>query len=153
GYASALNIIANAGYYSAANPEAPVIIDANGNLFGTTSQGGTGNGGMLFEIAKTPQGYATTPTILASFNSSTGSTPNGARIIDADGNLFGTTAYEGPSGYGTVFELAKTPQGYAATPSILVSFNHTNGAWPNGALLADGNGNLFGTSSSGGSQN
>jgi hypothetical protein len=51
-----------------------------------------------------------------------------------------------------VFELAKTPQGYAANPTLLVSFDHTNGARPNGPLLADGNGNLFGTTSQGGAQ-
>jgi len=133
-------------------PTSNLIADADGNLFGTTSQGGPGNGGVLFEIAKTPQGYATTPTILVSFDSSTGVAPTAGLIIDADGNLFGTTTGLGPGGQGTVFELAKTPQGYAANPALLVSFNHTNGARPNGPLLADGNGNLFGTTSQGGAQ-
>jgi hypothetical protein len=54
GYASALNITYNAGYYSAANPEAAVIIDANGNLFGTTAEGGSTNNGLLFELTPVP---------------------------------------------------------------------------------------------------
>jgi hypothetical protein len=51
---------------------------------------------------------------------------------------------------GTVFEIAKTPGGYADTPTILVSFNGTNGEYPSGDLIADANGNLFGTTSGGG---
>jgi uncharacterized repeat protein (TIGR03803 family) len=155
GYTGYSNTITPLAFFMGSDgsrPTSNLIADADGNLFGTTSEGGTNNGGTLFEIAKTPQGYATTPTILVSFgDTDTGSTPNGL-IMDAAGNLFGTTTYLGPGGQGTVFELAKTPQGYAAKPTILVNFNHTNGARPNGPLLADGNGNLFGTTTQGGAQ-
>jgi hypothetical protein len=49
-----------------------------------------------------------------------------------------------------VFEIAKTAHGYASTPSTLVSFNGTNGTFPEGSLLADAHGNLFGTATGGG---
>ena len=113
-----------------------LLIDANGDLFGTTEHGffpPLGDG-AIFEIAKTATGYAAAPTTLASF---TGGAPFGL-ITDADGNLFGITkAYRG-----TVFEIAKTATGYA--PTTLASFNGPDGAGPLGLTL-DGNGNLFGT--------
>src|SRR5262252_8630616 len=61
-----------------ASPMAGLISDAEGNLFGTTSQGGPHDGGSVFEIAKTVNGYASTPTTLVSFCSL--SIPNGAGI-------------------------------------------------------------------------
>ena len=66
-------------------------------------------------------------------------------ITDANGNLFGTTSGGGANGEGTVFEIIKTADGYANTPTILVSFcalaGCADGADPNG-LIADAHGNL-----------
>src|SRR5215475_406450 len=102
---------------------------------------------MVFEIAKTASGYAA-PTTLASFNGSNGAQPSGPLIMDAAGNLLGTTAfggaYGGDSGYGTVFEIAKTASGYADTPTTLVSFNGFDGGIPETGLIMDAAGNLFG---------
>ena len=113
--------------------------------------------GTVFEIKKTATGYASTPTTLVSFNGTDGVGPYAGLIADANGNLFGTT-YDGGasgacgflSGCGTVFEVKKTADGYASAPTTLVSFNGTNGAFPNAGLIADANGNLFGTTSGGG---
>jgi hypothetical protein len=114
----------------------------------------------VFEIAKTASGYATSPTILYSFcslaNCADGEAPWGRLSADANGNLFGTTAQGGASdcepdcGNGTVFEIAKTAGGYASTPTTLVIFNGTDGASPYAGLIADANGNLFGTTTYGG---
>jgi uncharacterized repeat protein (TIGR03803 family) len=143
-----------------ANPYAGLIADANGNLFGTTEEGGAYGHGTVFEIAKTAAGYASTPTTLVSFcaqpNCTDGATPEAGLIADANGNLFGTTynggAYstESFAGYGTVFEIAKTAGGYANAPTTLVSFNSTDGAGPSAGLIADASGNLFGTTGCGG---
>ena len=114
-----------------------------GDLFGTTSAGGAYGDGTVFEIAKTPTGYASTPTTLVSFNSSNGS--EGSLIADANGDLFGTTEEGGAYGDGAVFEIAKTPAGYASTPTTLVSFNDSDGLEPYGGLIADASGDLFGT--------
>jgi uncharacterized repeat protein (TIGR03803 family) len=155
-----------------ANPNGTLIADAAGNLFGTTSGGantscGTsyspaGGCGAVFEIARTAGGYASTPTLLYSFcaqtNCTDGASPVAGLLSDADGNLFGTTAFGGLSngllGAGTVFEIAKTAGGYAASPTILYSFcaktNCTDGEVPEASLLADASGNLFGTAAFGG---
>ncbi len=138
-------------------PHGGLIMDADGNLFGTTT--GVLNGGIfdathgygtVFEIAKTANGYANAPTTLVSFNSSNGAQPFGSLIVDANGNLFGMTSSGGANGYGTVFKIAKTDSGYASIPTTLVDFTSSNGANPQGSLIADGNGNLFGTTENGG---
>jgi uncharacterized repeat protein (TIGR03803 family) len=130
-------------------PVGGLITDAAGNLFGTTAGGGTGNG-TVFEIQKTPTGYASTATTLVSFSGTNGSTPSAGLFLDVEGNLIGTTAGGGANPNGTVFEILKTATGYANAPTTLVSFNGTNGANPNSDLIADANGNLFGTTTRGG---
>jgi hypothetical protein len=60
---------------------------------------------VVFEIAKTANGYAGTPAVLVSFNGTDVATPIGGLVADANGDLFGTTADEYPSGVGTVFEV------------------------------------------------
>src|SRR4051812_1939021 len=97
---------------------------------------------------------AATLTTLVSFNGSNGEVPsNGSLFADAAGNLFGTTQMGGAfSGFGTVFEIAKTGSGYSA-PTTLVSFNSSNGGDPNSNLIADAAGNLFGTTVAGGPYN
>jgi uncharacterized repeat protein (TIGR03803 family) len=149
GYASTPTTLVAFNGANGAQPYGSLIADANGNLFGTTFAGGANRYGTVFEIAKTANGYASTPTILVSFNGNNGSQPKGSLVIDADGNLFGTTS-TGGSGYGTVFEIAKTGSGYASAPTTLVSFDGSNGSQPNDALTIDANGNLFGTTLYGG---
>ena len=137
---------------------AGVIMDAKGNLFGTTFSGGAHGGGTVFEIAKTAEGYASTPTVLYSFcllpNCADGQGPNGSLIFDAKGNLFGTTfgggLSVGPSGGGTVFEIVKTAHGYASTLTTLIHFNTATGTGPSAGLIADAKGNLFGTTANSG---
>ena len=139
-----------------AQPAAGLIADAQGDLFGTTATGGA-NGqfgpGTVFEITKTSNGYASTPTTLVNFNGTNGAQPNGALIADAHGDLFGTTNAGGANGgigFGTVYEIVKTAHGYASTPTTLVSFNGANGRNPVAGLIADAHGDLFGTTDSGG---
>lgn len=153
GYASTPTILVSFTYSNGANPSDSLIVDANGNLFGTTSSGGTNGYGTAFEIAKTDNGYASAPTTLVNFNSSTGVQPRDSLIVDVNGNLFGTTYAAGANGYGTVFEIAKTANGYASAPTTLVNFNLANGSYPIGRLIADATGNLFGTTYSGGANN
>jgi uncharacterized repeat protein (TIGR03803 family) len=141
-----------------AQPQAGLIFDAKGNLFGTTSLGGANGNGTVFEIAKTDHGYASTPTVLVSFcslpNCADGRLPEAPLIADAKGNLFGTTLFGGANDQGTVFEIAKTDHGYASTPTVLVSFcslpNCVDGRLPLAPLIFDTKGNLFGTTTGGG---
>jgi len=153
GYASTPTTLVSFNGADGLGPGSSLIIDANGNLFGTTGLGGANNDGTVFEIAETASGYASTPTTLVSFNGTDGSTLNGSLIMDANGNLFGTTATGGANNDGTVFEIAKTASGYASTPTTLVSFNGTDGRQPETALIIDAHGNLFGTTEFGGANN
>ena len=129
-------------------PDGDLIADANGDLIGTSS--GNATFGTVFEIVKTASGYSSTPTTLVSFIDTNGAFPEGSLIADASGHLFGTTAEGGASDDGTVFEILETPTGYASTPTTLVGFNETNGAFPEGSLIADASGDLFGTTAEGG---
>ena len=89
-------------------------------------------------------------TTLVNFNGTNGFSPWAGLIADDHGNLFGTTIYGGVNNLGTVFEIVKTAHGYASTPTILASFNGTDGAYPWAGLIADARGDLFGTTSAGG---
>jgi len=113
------------------DPVAGLVADASGNLLGTTLYGGANpvggsGGGTVFEIAKTADGYANTPTVLYSFcaetNCADGQYPVASLIADARGNLFGTAkaggAYGGgPSSGGTVFEI--TDSGFVTGPVVI----------------------------------
>jgi uncharacterized repeat protein (TIGR03803 family) len=140
----------NLAYTSGAVPHSGLVMDSGGNLFGTTSSG-LNNNGTVFEIAKTATGYASTATVLATFTSTSGGAPWGGLLVDAAGNLFGTTSGDGTHGYGTVFEIAKTASGYASTQTALATFNQTNGSYPEANLIMDAAGDLFGTTAGGGS--
>jgi uncharacterized repeat protein (TIGR03803 family) len=157
-----LTTLVNFNGADGAQPVAALIADAHGDLFGTTQEGGANHNvsvfgdGTVFEITKTAHGYASSPTTLVSFNGANGAGPSGSLIADAHGDLFGTTAYGGlhtpgfENGNGTVFEIAKTAHGYASSPTTLVSFNGTNGFAPLAGLIADAQGDLFGTTAGGG---
>ena len=125
-----------------ANPNGGLIEDSSGNLFGTTSYGGPSGDGTVFEVAD----GSGTITTLASFTGNNGANPSGGLIEDSSGNLFGTTNGGGPSGDGTVFEVAAG----SGTITTLASFNGANGANPQGGLVEDSSGNLFGTTCEGG---
>ena len=150
GYASTPTTLFSFDYSDGADPTSGLVADAAGNLFGTTFQGGTSGDGTVYEILNTSTGYASTPTTLVSFNTTTGFFPSGGVIVDSAGNLFGTTEAGGSNDDGTVFRVSKTAAGYANTAATLVSFNGTNGDSAQGGLIADLAGNLFGTTSSGG---
>ena len=136
-----------------------LLIDAHGDLFGTTGSGGDSNGdGTVFEIvnngANADPSYATTPTTLAEFDFTDGANPYGRLVADSKGDLFGTTRSGGDSnGDGTVFEIvnngSNADPSYATTPTTLAEFDFTDGANPNGNLIIDANGDLFGTTQDG----
>ncbi|HEY5204766.1 MAG TPA: choice-of-anchor tandem repeat GloVer-containing protein, partial [Roseiarcus sp.] len=131
--------------FTGANGAEPwgVTVDAAGDLFGTTSYGGANGDGTVFEIAKST-GQLTT---LATFTGANGANPLfGSVVSDAAGDLFGTTAYAGPGGYGTVFEIAKS----TGALTTLAAFSGANGATPAGNLTIDAEGDLFGTTANGG---
>jgi uncharacterized repeat protein (TIGR03803 family) len=120
-----------------------VVLDGQGNLYGTTEFGGASGGGTVFEIASGSH----TITTLASFNGTNG--PSGL-VVDGHGNLYGVTEFGGAYGNGQVFEIASGSH----TITTLASFiNDTNGSAVPGGLVVDGHGNLYGTTENGGTEN
>ncbi|MGB6690338.1 MAG: choice-of-anchor tandem repeat GloVer-containing protein [Terracidiphilus sp.] len=134
-------------------PQAGLILDGNGNLYGTTSQGGDSSSGTVFEVS--PQSGGTwTEQVLHSFSSSStdGTFPEAGLIFDGNGNLYGTTSEGGsPHGPGTVFELTQVAGGNW-NEQVLHSFgaNSMDGIFPEAGLIFDGSGNLYGTTQLGG---
>lgn len=129
-----------------ANPQASLISDAAGNLYGTTSSGGESDYGIVFKIAAGTHAY----TMLHSFGGSDGAHPRGGLITDAAGNLYGTTSGELQDNKGTIFTIAAGTN----TLSTLYSFSGTDGVSPSFMnLIADANGNLYGTTTYGGASN
>jgi uncharacterized repeat protein (TIGR03803 family) len=111
-------------------------IDAFGNLYGTTQNGGPDDDGTVFEV---PRGSSQIVR-LAEFNGLNGQFPEAGVIIDNAGNLFGTTSEGGTGGDGTVFEL---PAG-GGEIIVLANFDGSNGTSPETDLIPDGEGNLYG---------
>lgn len=131
-----------------ANPIGGLILDQSGNLYGTTGYGGSGFGGVVFEM--TPSNGSWTYTTLYGFTRSGSGTPpgpQGSLFMDAAGNLYGTTYADGAYGYGSVFEL--TPSNGGWTYTALYDFTGgADGCSPWGSVLLDAKGNLYGTVSS-----
>ena len=134
-------------------PYAGLIFDKAGNLYGTTEFGGANNQGTVFEVIPNSNG-SWTETVLYSFTGSTdGGQPYGSLVLDAAGNLYGTTNFGGSSncnlGCGTVFELAPSSGGWKET--VLYTFTGgSDGREPYARLLSDASGNLYGTTMLGG---
>jgi uncharacterized repeat protein (TIGR03803 family) len=132
-------------------PSAGVIFDSAGNLYGTTTDGGTNGKGTVYELSPVTGG-GWTKTILYNFGKTTSdaAAPNAA-LVFGKGNLYGTTAQGGTIGMGTVFELSPA-QGGGWTETILWNFglSTTDGEVPEAGLVFDSKGNLYGTTNQGG---
>ena len=123
-------------------PASNLIFDAAGNLYGTTTTGGTGGDGVVFKL--TPNGKGGwTEKILHAFHGADGNFPYAGLISDAAGNLYGTTEL-GSSGHGVVFEMTPRPDGTWAL-NVLHYFLGTPALHPVAGLLLDKAGNLYGT--------
>lgn len=123
-------------------------MDADGNLYGTTSNGGAGNGGTVFELMPSQNGWVF--SVLYSLNGPPGRGPFGPVLIDSAGDLYGTTVAGGANQQGSVFKL--THSGGSWIYSTLHDFTGGNdGRAPYGHLILDTKGNLYGTAGWGGS--
>jgi uncharacterized repeat protein (TIGR03803 family) len=118
---------------------------SDGILYGTTSGGGSSNGGVLFKLNRNGSGFTVLRVLSAS---SDGSSPKG--LIEGPGNqLFGATGSGGTNSAGTVFKLNKDGSGF----TVLKHLGGTDGSAPKSGLLRGSDGLLYGTTSTGGSLN
>ncbi|HWY15306.1 MAG TPA: choice-of-anchor tandem repeat GloVer-containing protein [Rhizomicrobium sp.] len=117
---------------------APLVMDANGKFYGTTSGGGKHREGNVFKLA--PDG---TETVTHSFNSRrSGDDPVAGLVMDVNGNLYGVDSGGGAKDFGTAFEIA--PDG---AETLLHTFRGSprDGSVPDGTLISDQSGNFYGT--------
>jgi uncharacterized repeat protein (TIGR03803 family) len=137
-----------AGYPTdGAHPNAALVQDTDGNLYGTTQDGGAnacfGNGcGTVFKITRS--GALTTLHSFAGYPTD-GGWPGAALVQDRDGDFYGTTEIGGNYRYGTVFKITRS-----GTLTTLHSFDLTDGSEPAAALAQDRDGDFYGTTVNGG---
>ena len=137
-----------------AAPYASLLLGPDGNFYGATGSGGASGSGTIFKIA--PDGYLTTLYTFAPLdsagNNSHGAYPVSALVLGGDGQLYGSTAYGGTSGNGTVFKI--TSDGALTTLYTFEPLDSTNanshGAFPNSPLLLGSDGNFYSVTRSGG---
>ncbi|HTS36482.1 MAG TPA: choice-of-anchor tandem repeat GloVer-containing protein [Candidatus Solibacter sp.] len=135
-----------------------LVHDAAGNLYGTTTLGGTFNQGTVFELVHPSKGGHWTEKILYNFSGNAdGAAPSTGVVFDAAGNLYGATFYGGSGDYytgGVIFELsAPAVRGGKWTETVLFDFSSSIAAVgfnPVGNLVFDAAGNLYGAASAGG---
>lgn len=134
-----------------ATPQAPLVADPAGVLYGATWGGGTNDLGSVYSVQLDADG-SIRETVLYSFAGGTdGARAQSALILDAAGNLYGTTSSGGANGDGVVYELIKpaTPDG-VWQEKILHTFGNDDGVAPHGALVFGRDGALYGTAFFGG---
>ncbi len=129
------------------NPYGQLLIGPDGSLYGTTIRGGNDHActnkyvqgcGVVFRLKKSTDGW--TESTLYTFTKAIGDSPNAGLVMDAAGNLYGTTAAYG----GTLFELSPTASG-EWTETTLINFNDTTQGYPESGLTMDSSGNIYGT--------
>jgi len=124
--------------------EGGLVLDAAGDLFGTTMYGGKYNEGQVFKLTRTADG-SWKESAIHNFGGYDGQFPAAGLVFDSAGNLYGTTYLGGASGGGTVFKLTPTTRG-GWRESVLHSFARSQDGWaPTASLIFDQSGDLYGT--------
>jgi uncharacterized repeat protein (TIGR03803 family) len=135
---------ADDGGYS---PYGGLVFDSSGNLYGTTTSGGSVGDGTMFELTPAKVG-GWVAHVRLNFSRETGKDPRAGMVFDGAGNLYGTTFAAGPLTAGTVFKLTAQSNGVWSW-KVLYSFGD-GGDLPFGGVTFDAAGNLYGTGHSGG---
>jgi hypothetical protein len=154
------NFMGASGGYNASG----LAADSSGNLYGFTESGGPSNNGLVYQLK--PSGTSWTENVLYNFTGhSDGGTPLGAPVLDSSGNIYGNTQGGGnvfdctyteqQNGCGVVFEVANS--GGKISESVIHTFtggttpSTADGSFPSAGLIFGSDGNLYGTTQTGGS--
>ena len=140
--------ITTPGYYLTS----PVTIDSAGNLYSTTTEGGTVDGSCSFGcglVYKVAPGAHRKPEILYKFEGVDGAYPTGRLIVNANGKIYGADNYGDQYGFGGLYELSFPTTRFLTETSIYAFADFSDGYGPN-SLVSDSRGNLFGGTSDGG---
>ena len=125
-----------------AQPLGGLAFDSAGNLYGTTSEGGTSNNGAVVQITGSGQNWS--ESVIYSFAGGTdAANPVAGPTVDASGNIYGTSPFGGANGNGAVYKLTRSGSGW--TESVIYSFQGGNdGQSPTGGVIVDAAGNVYG---------
>ncbi len=136
------------GQNDGGNPLGGVIFDEKGNLYGTTTDGSANDLGAVYKLSPTDGDWQI--QVLYSFTGELNNddTPYGSLAMDAVGNLYGETFWDGLYDLGTVYRVGQSHRVWRE--KVLHNFDQFNGFNPSGGLIFDALGNLYGTASNGG---
>jgi uncharacterized repeat protein (TIGR03803 family) len=138
-------------------PKGEVVLDAAGNIYGTNSRGGAFGFGAVFELARAAGGGWNENVLYSFTNGTDQEEPTAQLLLNNDGDLFGTTStssFGSGNKFGTAFKLTHNPDG-SWTQKVIHVFGVAPGdaSLPESGLIADADGNLYGTTALGGSSN
>jgi uncharacterized repeat protein (TIGR03803 family) len=127
-----------------AYPQGDLSFDSAGNIYGTTVNGGSADWGVVYSLTHSDGGWAQSVLYQATDNGN-GQYPWGGVAIDSSGNLYGTFSENGSGGYGSVYKLTRSGSGWSESTIHSFTYQGNNGAAPQGGLIFDQAGNLYGT--------
>jgi uncharacterized repeat protein (TIGR03803 family) len=127
-----------------------LLVDASGNLYGVTEEGGADSAGTVFKLTRHGAKRWKLTTLYAFAGTPDAASPYGGLVADSTGRLYGTTYYGGKNGMGAVFELIPRAHG-TYRERVLYSFEGgSDGSSPTSTLVFGSSGELYGTASAGG---
>lgn len=135
------------GGADSAHPQAGLVFDKSGNLFGTTAGGTPGGLGSVFELSPSNGGWKES-TLYTFAGGNDGATPLSPLTPGPNGTFYGTTAFGGAQGLGTVYEITHTGSNW--TEKVLYAFGGPDGSQPLAGSLIIRHGTLYGTTNFGG---
>ncbi len=141
------------GFPDGATPgHGDLIWDQQGNMYGTTTIGGTKELGVVYEMMPpVPPSKTWTESVIWSFTGTDGENPQNGVIFDTNGNLLGTAKQGGTDGFGTVFKLTRSGNTWTET-NVYDFQGGSDGKSPIAGLMIDSSGNIYGATSDGGSE-
>ena len=125
-------------------PQGDLTFDSAGTVYGTAADGGTYGWGLIYSLVSSG-GTFTQDILYQVRNNGDGQFPMGGVIFDHYGNLYGIMSGGGRSNRGVVYQLARSGSGWQENTIHTFTFQGEDGAQPNGGLISDAAGNIYGT--------